>query len=68
MEFALFLANTLLIAWLIYWCLIMASRKPGTKLLGLFAYREMPPDVTPDAAAEPDRPIAEAVMPWHGKR
>ena len=68
MEFALFLGNTLLVAWLIYWCLIMDSRKPRTKVPGLFAYREMPPDSTPDAAPETNLPIAEAVMPWHRKR
>ncbi len=40
MEIFPYIFSVLITAWVIHWSRVMAARKPGTPLSGLFRYRE----------------------------
>ncbi len=42
MEFVVYLANTVLCAWALYWCMLRSGAKPQSPLTGLFAWRPDP--------------------------
>lgn len=56
MEFIVYLANTTLCAWVLYWCMIRTSAKPGSPVTGLFAWKPDPPPAQDPADARPNAP------------
>lgn len=65
MEFAIFLSNTILIGWVLYWCMLNTTRKPGTKVKGFFVWREQPRGVVPPVAGAGRKPQPGR---WEGRR
>lgn len=63
MEIAIFLGNTGLCAWLMYWCLTSETRKPGAPMGGLFAYRT-PAQEPVDNAGAPERKRQDTREVW----
>ena len=56
MEFIVYLANTTLCAWVIYWCMLRTNAKPGSPVTGLFAWKPDPTQAQADAGAKPNAP------------
>jgi hypothetical protein len=75
MEIGLYTLNALLCCYLVYWCLRNADRQPGTRVSGLFRYREAPGE-TPPAPKPAGRPAPPGAWPpttdlpsrWPGMR
>ena len=71
MEFPFYLVITLLCAWVLYWSIVNALRKPGAPIRGLFAYKEVEEDEkAPAAPIDPRRPFRPKGLPsgrWTGR-
>ncbi len=64
MEFIFYLANTILCAWAIYWCLLRSGDKPGSPITGFFAWKSDP--AKPAAAPRPQ--AKDPASRWTARR